>query len=50
MLPSATSPPAGPHYVNVSNSIGTLQAVMIEQLQWFATKVVPEFDGSAPTS
>ncbi|HEV8642226.1 MAG TPA: LLM class flavin-dependent oxidoreductase [Methylomirabilota bacterium] len=32
-------------YVNVSNSMGTPQAVMLEQLRWFATEVMPKFRG-----
>jgi alkanesulfonate monooxygenase SsuD/methylene tetrahydromethanopterin reductase-like flavin-dependent oxidoreductase (luciferase family) len=30
-------------YVNVSNSMGTPQAVMLEQLRWFAKEVMPKF-------
>lgn len=30
-------------YVNVSSSMGTPQAVMLEQLRWFAKEVMPKF-------
>jgi len=33
----------GLEYVNVSNSMGTPQAVMQEQLRWFAKEVMPHF-------
>jgi alkanesulfonate monooxygenase SsuD/methylene tetrahydromethanopterin reductase-like flavin-dependent oxidoreductase (luciferase family) len=33
----------GLQHVNVSNSMGTPQAVMLEQLQWFAKEVMPHF-------
>src|SRR6266446_3307837 len=33
----------GLEYVNVSISMGTPKAVMLEQLQWFATEVMPTF-------
>jgi hypothetical protein len=40
----------GLEYVNASNSMGTPQAVMLEQRQWFAKEVMPEFNGRVPTS
>jgi len=33
----------GLEYVNVSTSIGTPKAVMLEQLRWFAKEVMPRF-------
>jgi len=33
----------GLQYVNVSTSIGTPEAVMLEQLTWFAREVMPKF-------
>jgi len=33
----------GLEYVNLSNSMGTPQAVMLEQLRWFAKEVMPKF-------
>jgi len=33
-------------HVNVSISMGTPQAVMLEQLQWFAKEVMPKFNGA----
>ena len=33
----------GLEYVHVSNSMGTPQAVMVEQLAWFAKEVKPHF-------
>jgi alkanesulfonate monooxygenase SsuD/methylene tetrahydromethanopterin reductase-like flavin-dependent oxidoreductase (luciferase family) len=35
----------GLEYVNVSSSMGTPQAVMLEQLAWFAREVMPHFAG-----
>src|SRR5205809_4922891 len=35
----------GLQYVNVSTSIGTPEAVMLEQLTWFAREVMPKFKG-----
>ena len=33
----------GLHYVNMSTSMGTPKAVMLEQLTWFAKEVMPKF-------
>jgi hypothetical protein len=33
----------GLEYVHVSNSMGTPQSVMLEQLAWFAKEVKPHF-------
>jgi len=33
----------GLEYVHVSNSMGTPQRVMLEQLAWFAKEVMPHF-------
>jgi hypothetical protein len=33
----------GLEYVNVSISMGTPKAVMLEQLRWFAKEVMPKF-------
>jgi hypothetical protein len=33
----------GLEYVHVSNSMGTPQAAMVEQLAWFAKEVMPAF-------
>jgi len=38
----------GLEYVNVSSSMGTPKAVMLEQLAWFAREVMPAF-GAAPS-
>jgi len=35
----------GLQYVNMSTSMGTPQAVMLEQLTWFAREVMPKFKG-----
>jgi len=35
----------GLQYVNVSTSMGTPEAVMLEQLTWFAREVMPKFKG-----
>ncbi|MGH7388124.1 MAG: LLM class flavin-dependent oxidoreductase [Candidatus Rokuibacteriota bacterium] len=40
----------GLQYINVSNSMGTPQAVMLEQLRWFAKEVMPEFPASRSRS
>jgi len=37
----------GLEYVNVSSSMGTPKAVMLEQLTWFGKEVLPAFQGSA---
>jgi hypothetical protein len=33
----------GLQHVNMSTSMGTPQAVMLEQLRWFAREVMPKF-------
>jgi len=40
----------GLEYVNVSSSMGTPQAVCLEQLAWFAKEVMPHFPGREGTS
>jgi hypothetical protein len=37
----------GLEHVNVSISMGTPQAVMLEQLRWFAKEVMPKFRAGA---
>ena len=35
--------------VSVSQPVGTSEAIITEQLQWFAEEVMPAFKGSAAT-
>ena len=45
-LPGLQDKYPGLEYVNVSSSMGTPKAVMLEQLAWFAREVMPAFGTS----